>query len=62
MKTVYRAYLLLGVLAVGLYAWSEAVGWESGTAARGKIEPSVRQSPGGWRSYSSWHRGYHGGK
>lgn len=62
MKTAFVAYLAISVLLLGLYAYGEAVGWETGTAARDKIEASVRQSPGGWRSYRSWHRGYHGGK
>ena len=34
-------------------------------AARGQrenIPPSVRSSPGGYRSYHFWHSGYQGGK
>jgi hypothetical protein len=27
-----------------------------------EIPGSVRSSPGGYRSYSFWHSGYHGGK
>lgn len=29
---------------------------------RGQVPMSVRQSPGGYRSYHFWHRGLHGGK
>ncbi len=29
---------------------------------RDEIPTSVRSSPGGYRSYSFWHTGYHGGK
>ena len=57
-----RIFGVIGALLAGGYAWSEAVGWETGTAARARIDPSVRQSPGGWRSWTFWHRGVHGGK
>jgi hypothetical protein len=29
---------------------------------RSEIPPSVRHSPGGYRSWSFWHSGSHGGK
>ncbi len=29
---------------------------------RSELPPSVRHSPGGYRSYSFWHSGSHGGK
>jgi len=32
------------------------------TYARADVPPSVRSSPGGYRSWSFWHAGEHGGK
>ena len=56
------AYLVAALLGTGGYAWGELTGWEPGSPAKAIIEPSVRQSPGGWRSFSFWHQGIHGGK
>ena len=62
MTRFWKGYLAAGAVLVGLYGVGEAVGWETGTAARARMDPSVRQSPGGWRSWTFWHRGVHGGK
>ncbi|HSD86235.1 MAG TPA: hypothetical protein VLB44_01930 [Kofleriaceae bacterium] len=35
---------------------------ELGKEDRDEIPSSVRSTPGGYRSYSYWHSGYHGGK
>ncbi len=57
-----KIYLGFASLLLGGYGWSEAVGWEPGRAPTDTIAPAVRQSPGGWRSYTFWHQGLHGGK
>jgi hypothetical protein len=62
VKPAVRLYLAVGALLLGLYAWSEAVGWESAGAATQRMPESVRQSPGGWRTWTFWHRGVRGGK
>jgi hypothetical protein len=54
MKRAYLTYLL-GVL--GLYGTSAWNGWELGGGKRGLIPASVRQAPGGYRSYSYWGGG-----
>jgi hypothetical protein len=59
MKTLFRLWAL-GV--VGLYAGASAFGWRLATAPRERIPPSVRSSPGGYRSFHFWHTGYMGGK
>lgn len=56
------AYLVYAGVLTLLYGVSEAVGWESGRTETQTIAPAVRQSPGGWRSYTFWHQGLHGGK
>jgi hypothetical protein len=40
----------------------ELRGWGFDPGDRHQIPASVRQSPGGYRSYHFWHRGLHGGK
>jgi hypothetical protein len=62
MRPAVRVYLAVGALLLGLYGWSEAVGWERRAAATDRIAESVRQSPGGWRTWTFWHRGVRGGK
>jgi hypothetical protein len=50
------------IIVVTLYAWLEWRGidlWP--TTKRTTIPLSVRNSPGGYRSYQAYH-GYHGGK
>ena len=57
--------ILYGLLAtglLGLYSFAFAAGWERSPAQRGVIPQSVRQSPGGYRSYFFIHGGYQGGK
>ena len=52
-----KAYgvFVLGVL--GLYTLSAWRGYEIGGAKRGLIPTSVRQSPGGYRSFTYWRGG-----
>lgn len=56
------AYLVYAGLLTGVYGLGEVRGWEPGRAARDTIAPAVRQSPGGWRSFTFWHQGLSGGK
>jgi hypothetical protein len=62
MSKVVILYLVFsGIVSTG-YAFAQLSGWEPGTAEREVIPPSARESPGGYRSYSFWHTGFHGGK
>jgi hypothetical protein len=62
VRPAVRAHLAVGTLLLGLYAWSESVGFERRAAPAQRIAESVRQSPGGWRTWTFWHRGVRGGK
>jgi hypothetical protein len=56
-------YLVLGISTLGFYAVSEARGvvyFERDQ--RTPIPPSVRSTPGGYRSHGFWYSGYQGGK
>lgn len=55
-------YRLWAVAIVGGFAWASLSGWRFSTAAKEHIPPSVRSSPGGYRSYHFWHSGFSGGK
>jgi hypothetical protein len=50
------------VLVLGGYTALAITQRELGNEDRDEIPASVRSSPGGYRSYSFWHTGYHGGK
>ena len=50
------------VLVLGGYTALAFSQRELTTENRDEIPASVRSSPGGYRSYSFWHTGYHGGK
>jgi hypothetical protein len=54
MRSGY-AIFALGLL--GLYDVAAARGWELGGGKRGLIPASVRQSPGGYRSFTYWRGG-----
>ena len=58
--TLVALVFSLGI--VGGYGVLAATQRELGTEDRDEIPTSVRSSPGGYRSYSFWHTGYHGGK
>jgi hypothetical protein len=55
----YGAYC---IAAIGLYGAVELRGWGFQPGGRSQVPMSVRQSPGGYRSYHFWHSGLHGGK
>lgn len=50
------------VLIVGGYTAVAVTQRELSKVDKDEIPGSVRSSPGGYRSYSFWHSGYHGGK
>ena len=50
------------VLVLGGYTAVAITQRELRPQQRDEIPASVRASPGGYRSYSFWHVGYHGGK
>lgn len=50
------------VLVVGGYTALAITQRELRKQQHDEIPASVRASPGGYRSYSFWHMGYHGGK
>jgi hypothetical protein len=50
------------VLVLGGYTAVAVTQRELRSVEKDEIPGSVRSSPGGYRSYSFWHSGYHGGK
>ena len=54
--------LVWAVVVVGGYTAVAVTQHELSTVDKDEIPGSVRSSPGGYRSYSFWHSGYHGGK
>lgn len=57
-----KVYKGLMIGAVGLYAFGSFTGYRHLDGEREKVDPSVRSSPGGYRSFHFWHSGYAGGK
>lgn len=55
-------YRLWVVAALSLFVWGSLSGRRILVPARQRIDPSVRSSPGGYRSYHFWHSGFSGGK
>ncbi|MBI3818829.1 MAG: hypothetical protein HY286_09085 [Planctomycetes bacterium] len=62
MKKFTSIFTIFCCLATGGYSWSEYIGWETTPTHHERIDPSVRRSPGGFRSYTFWHQGTHIGK
>lgn len=58
------AKVVLGfcVLIIGGYTATAMTGWEPAQPKRDEVPASVRNSPGGYRTFHFWHSGYHGGK
>jgi hypothetical protein len=62
-RSLLTAFALgFSVLVLGGYTALAITQRELGKEERDEIPASVRSSPGGYRSYSFWHVGYHGGK
>jgi hypothetical protein len=62
MHLLISFYKVVVVAAIGVYAWAGLTGYRRSGAEREKIDPSVRSSPGGYRSFHFWHSGFSGGK
>ena len=52
-----KAFLAYAAMVLALYATASWRGWEIGSPKRGFVPQSVRQSPGGYRSYNYWRGG-----
>src|SRR5262249_48362977 len=57
-----KGYRVFMIAVLGLYAFAGFTGYRRTDAERDKVDPSVRSSPGGYRSFHFWHSGYAGGK
>jgi hypothetical protein len=57
-----QIYAGLGITTLALYLLAGLLGWTWHSEQRSALPGSVRQAPGGYRGYSFWHTGYHGGK
>jgi hypothetical protein len=62
MSWLVRFYKAVVVVSLSLYALAMLTGWRMGDPERDRVDPSVRSSPGGYRSFHFWHTGYAGGK
>jgi hypothetical protein len=61
-KVLYVLVSLICVAIVGGYAWAAATEQELSAQEHDQIPSGMRSTPGGYRTYSYWHSGYHGGK
>jgi hypothetical protein len=52
-----RQYSVFGLSILVLYMLSSWWGWGFAVGQRGFVPAGVRQSPGGYRSYSFWRGG-----
>jgi hypothetical protein len=52
-----RPFTVYALLVFALYTVASSKGWEMSSPRRGFIPQSVRQSPGGYRSYNFWRGG-----
>lgn len=53
---------ILGGLLMAGYATVLFAGYDFSTHEKTEISPALRQSPGGYRTWSFWHSGVSGGK
>lgn len=56
------AYGAYGVVLLIAYLIAGLTGYSYESEERDLVPLSVRQAPGGYRSYHLWHSGYQGGK
>jgi hypothetical protein len=59
---IQKLYLIIGAAILLLYSWVGFTGKEFGNPERQKIPADARLSPGGYRSFHTWHSGHRGGK
>lgn len=57
-----KVYLALGLAGSAAYGGATYLGKDVGSTERTVIPASVRNAPGGYRSFHFWHSGYSGGK
>jgi hypothetical protein len=57
-----RLYMFFGGGLLVAYLAATVSGWQVGSPEQQRLPPSVRSSPGGYRSFHFWHSGFHGGK
>ena len=57
-----RLYSIFGGGMLVAYLAASLSGWQIDNPKQQVLPPSVRSSPGGYRSYHFWHTGFHGGK
>lgn len=62
MIWLVRFYKAVVVVSLSLYVLAGLTGWRMASTERERVDPSVRSSPGGYRSFHFWHTGYAGGK
>lgn len=53
---------VVGAAVLVLWGLAAFAGYGSTTTPNNQVPQSVRSSPGGYRSWSFWHAGTHGGK
>jgi hypothetical protein len=56
------AYGVIGALSIGGALVAGLVGWVPSQTRRARVPSSVRQAPGGYRTFHFWHSGFQGGK
>ncbi len=59
---IAKIYAVLGAAMLAGFIGMNVMGWEPEAAPQQVLPPSVRQSPGGYRSFHFWHSGFRGGK
>jgi hypothetical protein len=52
-----KAYTIYALAVLGLWTAATLRGWDLGVQKRGFIPASVRQAPGGYRSFNNWRGG-----
>lgn len=55
-------YAAIGSGALLAWVLAALTGWGLGEGTSYSLPPSIRQAPGGYRSFSFWHAGYQPGK
>jgi hypothetical protein len=62
VKKLAILYKVSVVLGLALYGAAELTGYRIAADEPEQIDPSIRSSPGGYRSFHFWHTGFSGGK
>ena len=62
MRWFLSTYKIVALGALTLYLYAGLTGYRVSDGERERVDPSVRSSPGGYRSFHFWHTGFAGGK